>query len=228
MHPLASVRRQSAPTLPLAHAGRWITDASGRIVILHGMNMVYKLPPYYPEAVDFNGANDAAFLNSIGFNAVRVGVIWKAVEPSPGAPRRRLPLSAHRRSTRSRRSRNHGIVSLLDFHQDLYNELFQGEGAPDWAVHHRRSAQPGARVPGQLPRQPGAGARARPVLWTNYAGPGGVGLQDRFAVARTSHRCSRADPCRARLRASSTNPSSRDRCGRQCVVSSAARCSMRS
>ncbi|MCW2659182.1 MAG: endoglycoceramidase [Mycobacterium sp.] len=29
---------------------------------------------------------------------------------------------------------SHGIVSLLDFHQDLYNEAFQGEGAPAWAV----------------------------------------------------------------------------------------------
>ncbi|MBA2240202.1 MAG: cellulase family glycosylhydrolase, partial [Solirubrobacterales bacterium] len=28
----------------------------------------------------------------------------------------------------------HGIFSLLDVHQDLYNERFEGEGFPDWAV----------------------------------------------------------------------------------------------
>src|SRR5437588_12068310 len=74
---------QASPKLPLGHAGRWITDATGRVVIVHGTNMVYKLPPYYPSAVGF-GSDDAAFLQRIGFNAVRVGVIWKAVEPRPG------------------------------------------------------------------------------------------------------------------------------------------------
>jgi endoglycosylceramidase len=61
----------------LGHAGRWITDASGRVIILHRTNMVYKLAPYYPAAAGFD-ADDAAFLRSIGFNAVRVGVLWQA------------------------------------------------------------------------------------------------------------------------------------------------------
>src|ERR1700726_1283727 len=74
----------AAPALPLGPAGRWITDASGRVVVVHGINMVYKLPPYYPAAAGFSD-DDAAFLHSIGFNAVRVGVIWKALEPKPGA-----------------------------------------------------------------------------------------------------------------------------------------------
>jgi hypothetical protein len=37
---------------PLGQAGRWITDASGRVVIVHGINMVYKLAPYYPGRQD--------------------------------------------------------------------------------------------------------------------------------------------------------------------------------
>jgi len=28
----------------------------------------------------------------------------------------------------------HGIAVLLDFHQDMYNEKYAGEGFPDWAV----------------------------------------------------------------------------------------------
>src|SRR2546423_14066848 len=74
----------AAPALPLGHAGRWTTDAQGRVVILHGYNMVYKKPPYDPSALGF-GDDDAAFLAAEGYNTVRVGVIYKAVEPAPGA-----------------------------------------------------------------------------------------------------------------------------------------------
>ena len=133
---------QAAPTPPLSHAGRWITDASGRVVVVHGINMVYKLPPYYPAKAGF-GDDDAAFLARIGFNAVRVGVIWKALEPSPG-----LFSSAYvsHIATTARTLARHGVLSLLDFHQDMYNERFQGEGAPDWAVQD-----------GGLPNLPKAG-----------------------------------------------------------------------
>jgi hypothetical protein len=65
--------RAAASTSP-GHSGRWITDASGRVVIVHGINMVYKLPLYDPAAAGF-GDDDAAFLASIGFDTVRVGVI---------------------------------------------------------------------------------------------------------------------------------------------------------
>ncbi len=73
----------NGPALPLGHAGRWITDAQGRVLVLHGINMVYKLAPFYPSAAGFSD-DDAAFLARIGFNAVRVGVLWEALEPSPG------------------------------------------------------------------------------------------------------------------------------------------------
>jgi endoglycosylceramidase len=120
----------AAPRLPIGHSGRWITDASGRVVIVHGTNMVYKIPPYYPAAAGF-GDKDAAFLHRIGFNAVRVGVIWKAVEPRPGVYDNAY---LARIASTVAALRRHGILSLLDFHQDMYNERFQGEGAPDWAV----------------------------------------------------------------------------------------------
>lgn len=113
-----------------SHAGRFITDAAGRVVVLHGVNMVYKLSPYYPQAIGF-GPDDAAFLARNGLNVVRVGLIWKAVEPKPGVYDDNY--LAHIAAT-VRTLARHGIYSLLDFHQDMYNELFQGEGAPDWAV----------------------------------------------------------------------------------------------
>ncbi|HET9104226.1 MAG TPA: cellulase family glycosylhydrolase [Solirubrobacteraceae bacterium] len=166
-------------TAPLDHAGRWLTDASGRVVVLHGTNMVYKLPPYDPQAAGF-GDSDAAFLAHIGMTAVRVGVIWKAVEPAPGVyDNGYLDHIAATVQTLAR----HGIVSLLDFHQDMYNETFQGEGAPDWAV-----------LDDGLPNAPQAGfptnylvnpalQRAFENFLADKAGPGGIGLQERFAAA---------------------------------------------
>jgi endoglycosylceramidase len=164
----------ASPTLPLGHDGRWITDAQGRVVNLHGINMVYKRPPYAPDAVGF-GDDDAAFLASEGFNAVRLGVIYKAVEPEPGVyddaylDRIRATVDA---------LAAHGVVALLDFHQDLYNERFQGEGWPDWAV-----------MDDGLPAQPASGFPNNYLLMPAlqhafdhfFANDGG--LQDSYAAA---------------------------------------------
>lgn len=175
----ASPAAIAAPTLPLGHAGRWITDAHGRVVIVHGINMVYKVAPYYPAATGF-GDDDAAFLARMGFNAVRVGVIWKAVEPEPGAYDNAYV--NHIAST-VRTLARHGIVSLLDFHQDMYNELFQGEGAPDWAVQDDGLPPvPMTGFPGNYLDMP-ALQHAYDHFWENSPGPGGVGLQDRYAAA---------------------------------------------
>ena len=46
-------REAAAAKGPLGHAGRWITDRRGRVVILHGFNMVYKVPPYAPDRIGF-------------------------------------------------------------------------------------------------------------------------------------------------------------------------------
>jgi endoglycosylceramidase len=164
----------AAPVLPLGHAGRWLTDARGRVVDLHGINMVYKRAPYAPDAVGF-GDDDAAFLASQGFNVVRVGVIYKAVEPSPGvyddAYLDRIRATVDTLAA-------HGIVALLDFHQDLYNERFQGEGWPDWAViDDGLPAQPARGFPANYLVMP-ALQRAFDHFFANDAG-----LQDRYAAA---------------------------------------------
>ena len=176
---VAAPPASAGPRLPLGHAGRWITDADGRVAILHGINMVNKRPPYAPDAVGF-GDDDAAFLASEGYDTVRVGVIYKAVEPQPGvyddAYLNRIKATV---DTLAR----HGIVSLVDFHQDLYNERFQGEGWPDWAVQDDNlPAQPQAGFPGNYLGMP-ALQRAFDHFWNNDPGPGGVGLQDRYAAA---------------------------------------------
>ena len=164
---------------PLGHSGRWITDEDGRVTVLHGINMVYKRPPYAPDAIGF-GDDDAAFLASEGYNTVRVGLIYKAVEPEPGvyddAYLARIKDTVNTLG-------KHGIVSLLDFHQDLYNERFQGEGWPDWAVQDDGLPnQPQNGFPTNYLTMP-ALQRAFDHFWANDPGPGGVGLQDRYAAA---------------------------------------------
>jgi endoglycosylceramidase len=169
----------AAPKAPLGHDGRYITDARGRAVILHGVNMVYKRPPYEPSATGF-GADDARFLVRHGFNNVRLGVIYAGVEPQPGRYSTEYLWQIKRTQQLLAR---HGVFSLLDFHQDLYNERFTGEGFPDWAVlDDGLPAEPLAGFPGSYLSSPGLN-RAFDNLWANAPGPDGVGLQDHYAGA---------------------------------------------
>src|SRR3954469_1420924 len=175
----AACPAQAAPEPPFGSAGGFLTDANGRVFISHGVNMVYKVAPYAPSASGF-GDDDAAFLQREGFNSVRLGVIYKAVEPSPGTYD--TAYLAKIAATASILEK-HGIAPLLDFHQDLYNERFQGEGWPDWAVlDDGLPAQPQLGFPGNYLAQP-ATNRAFDNFWANAAGPGGVGLVDRYAAA---------------------------------------------
>ena len=169
---------QAGPTAPLGHSGRWITDAKGRVAILHGVNMVSKQPPYAPSAQGF-GDDDAAFLQRYGFDAVRLGLIYKAVEPTPGtyADAYLNAIAATEANLAS-----HGVFSQLDFHQDLYNEKFQGEGWPDWAVQDDGLPNPQNGFPANYLTNPALN-RAFDHFWANDAGPGGVGLQARYVAA---------------------------------------------
>ena len=122
-------RAPPAPTR-IETTGSWLTNSDGQVVILHGLNEVYKIAPGEPSASGFND-DDAAFLAANGFNAVRLGVIWSDLEPEPG-----VFDTAYLQSIEQtvQTLGNHGIHSILDFHQDAYATEFGGEGAPSWAV----------------------------------------------------------------------------------------------
>jgi len=163
----------------LGHAGRWLTDDRGRVVLLHGVNVVNKLPPYHPAAAGFDRAH-AGRIAREGFNAVRLCMVWKGLEPEPGAyDDRYLEAVAGVAALLG----EEGLHVLLDFHQDLWNERFGGEGAPDWAVRNSRlPAVPRVGFPLGYALTP-ALWRAYDAFWANRSGPGGVGIQDRFAAA---------------------------------------------
>lgn len=179
---LCAPAAQAASLSRLGHEGRWITDAKGRVAILHGTNMVYKRPPYAPDAVGF-GHDDAAFHARNGFNYVRLGLIWKAVEPAPGVYDDGY---LDRIARTARILRRHGVYVLLDFHQDLFNERYQGEGAPDWAI----VGQAASEGPGTQAGFPSNYLvneelnHAYDAFWANTEVPGtGRGVQDFYAEA---------------------------------------------
>ncbi len=117
----------------LHSSGRWMVDDSQRVVMLHGVNVIWKTAPYYPpnSLSGFTSA-DADWLQSNGFNSVRLGVLFAGVMPQQGVIDYGY-LNQVDRVVQLLAARN--IYVLLDFHQDLYNEKFKGEGFPSWAVY---------------------------------------------------------------------------------------------
>ncbi len=175
----------SGPVLPLGHTGTWLTDTTGRVVVLHGLNQVYKVPPYEPSADGF-GDDDAAFLAANGFNAMRLGVIWAAVEPQPGTYDDAY-LASIAQTVQTLGA--HGIVSLLDFHQDLYSKGFASggqsvdgdiDGAPAWAVQTGGLPNPQLSDHYSYYVNP-AEEHAWGAFWRNAKAPDGIGLQDHLA-----------------------------------------------
>jgi endoglycosylceramidase len=162
-----------------SHAGRWITDASGRVIITHGENVVMKVAPWTPAAIGF-GEDDVRLLVKNDFNTVRLGVLWAGVEPQPGVyddamldrVREEVEL-LHR----------HRIGVLLDSHQDLYSPHYQGDGFPEWADDDEGLPNPQLGFPDNYFGN-SALWRSFDNFWADEPAPGdSVGVQERFAAA---------------------------------------------
>jgi endoglycosylceramidase len=183
--PPTTARIRSDPGVPgyhqLTNRGRWMVDAKGRVVILHGINVVAKLPPYDPATLGF-GADDANLLKRAGFNTVRLGIIYTRLETTRGTYDDAYLDSIARVA---RMLGHRGMHVVLDFHQDMYNERFNGEGFPDWAVQDDGiPAEPDGGFPANYFVMP-ALSRAFDHLWANDPAPDGTGLQDALAQAWT-------------------------------------------
>ncbi len=106
-------------------------DQNNRTVILHGLNEMNKQPPYSPDSIGFD-LKSIHFIKSYGFNVVRLGVYWNAIEPKPGFYDKNYLLRIEQ--TIDLLSQN-GIYTLIDFHQDGYSAKYEsGLGAPVWAA----------------------------------------------------------------------------------------------
>jgi endoglycosylceramidase len=165
------------PVPPLRSEGRWITDATGRVLQLRGVNEVAKSAPYYPAAFGF-GEDDADFLAEHGFNSVRLGVDFRGLMPEPG----KVEYGYIEQLARTvKELGRRGIFVLIDFHQDGFSPKYNGNGLPDWmAIDDGLPNPPDAVFPLYYIQNP-AMQRAFESLWANRPGPGGIGLQDYFA-----------------------------------------------
>jgi endoglycosylceramidase len=153
----ASVSGAPAITGPIrSPGGPFLYDRQGRVVFLHGVDAVYKRRPfelYADPGKPWNfSAADASLMARLGFDVVRLGMTWSGLEPGkakanspaicrPGKPTNPHQLNlavlgryvAHLKQTVDLLGRFH-IFTILDMHQDVYNQTFDGEGAPSWAV----------------------------------------------------------------------------------------------
>ncbi|MGH3560833.1 MAG: glycoside hydrolase family 5 protein, partial [Mycobacterium sp.] len=174
---LASGPPTATPTT-ISTTGNWLTNSDGQAVILHGTNEVVKVAPYEPAATGF-GADDAAFLAANGFNTVRLGIDWAALEPEPGVFNDAYLASLDQTV---QTLANHGIYTLLDMHQDAYSSIFGGEGAPAWAV--QTGGLPNPQLPFPLNEffNP-AESHAWDAFWSNAQASDGAGLENSYAQA---------------------------------------------
>lgn len=113
-----------------------ILDSRGRERIFHGLNVVMKAPPWHPRTDMFDpqlsfADADIAMLRSWGLNVVRLGVMWPGVEPQRGQVNQTY---IEIMQTVVQKLRAAGIVTLLEFHQDLLSSRFCGEGIPSWVL----------------------------------------------------------------------------------------------
>jgi endoglycosylceramidase len=170
---------------PIGFYKRWLIDADGRVIIFHGISEVNKVAPYYPLADGFSD-QDAAWLAENGFYAVRLGVLFTGLMPSPGVIS--TSYLNELAATVNDLGRHH-ILVLLDFHQDDYGPSFiDSDGFPTWMTLTDGVSNIPSGFPLQYGKNPGL-QQAFQSFWNDQAGPEGIGLEDYYlkglgAVAR--------------------------------------------
>ncbi len=116
--------------------GTWLRDTQGRVILIHGINVSQKVPPYLPDslpptATTADAAPYFANIKQAGFNAVRLIIIWAGLEPTPGMIDTNY---LNQIQQEVQMCKDDGLYVLLDMHQDLYSQsLCYGDGAPAWA-----------------------------------------------------------------------------------------------
>ncbi len=157
------------------HDGRWLVDSSGRVILLDGVNMVAK-GAATPAAEGF-GSADAAWLQQNGIDVVRLGLTAAALMPTPGTINRAW-LDSYVKTVDQLTS--HGILVLVDLHQDGWGPTVGSDGFPGWMTLTGGAVNNHAPFPGYYTSDPAVQA-AFDSFWKDARGPGGVPLQQRVA-----------------------------------------------
>jgi hypothetical protein len=145
----------------------WFRDGQGRYLLFRGINFSTrsKRAPYLPILPLDKSGNisiqdvkdelnqvevELDLLKTLGFNVVRLPIMWKAIEPipNPDIADEMLPEGKHyltliNEIIQALYSRQ--LFIIIDFHQDIAHEIFGGDGFPDWALaldeDHKRPSQ---------------------------------------------------------------------------------------
>ena len=113
--------------------GMRLVDEHGRERILSGMNVVDKKDfdpqnPYYGYNADTFPFEE---FRARGYDIIRLGFTWGAMEPAPGKYNQELIDSL---CAFIDKCADYGIYAYLDCHQDVYSHYCYGDGAPRWAT----------------------------------------------------------------------------------------------
>ena len=134
--------------------GSWFKDNHGRYLLFRGVNFGSrsKLSPYIPivslNTHDINQVDlqkeinlvekNLDHLKDLGFNVIRLLIMWKAIEPFPNQhleellPEGKNYLDMIKVIIDTLHERR--LFVILDFHQDIAHEVYGGDGFPDWAL----------------------------------------------------------------------------------------------
>jgi endoglycosylceramidase len=125
-----------------------IYDASGRFVILRGVNLnvlgdYWEANPAIPATAPYD-PDHFRIMASYGFNCVRLLFHWSKLEPQPGQINQAYISEI---KTAIEDAAKHGIYIMLDLHQDAYGKYIATprdvvcerpnkgwDGAPEWAT----------------------------------------------------------------------------------------------
>ncbi len=168
----------------LRHEGRWLTDSLGRVVMLHGGNVIQLVGDAHLAGAgagrDRWRPETPRLLAQAGFNGARLIVFMDRVAPQPNRIDHGY-LDAVAATVTA--YADQGVVTLIDFHQDEFGPEVGVRGLPAWMTlsdGHRRD---------RALRFPNGYFRDRAVqiafdsFWANRETSAGVGVQDAYVAA---------------------------------------------
>lgn len=156
--------------------GTKFVNESGKQVLLQGINFVCKekeMGYLWPEHEKL-----FEWFAECGFNMIRLGIFWDAVEPEPGKYDEEYLEKIRNVIMDAGKNR---LYVLVDMHQDLWSVRY-GDGAPDWAT-----ITDGAEHPSDCAMWFDAYLRSDAVIhaadhfWRNDRAEDGTGLIDHYA-----------------------------------------------
>lgn len=133
---LRRANERDASTVLVDPSSQHFITPDGRVLIMHGVNAVYKVPPYVPptsfcDPLTSMCAKDIQWLKDNGFNGVRLGLLWRGLMPTRGVVNNSY---LEQITALVSMLEDAGIYTMLDAHQDDLSEHYCGEGFPDFAL----------------------------------------------------------------------------------------------